>query len=182
MNLGANWTGSVPQLDLGIISNTAYQTANVSDNAAYYSGATFFNDQYSKVTLADATGASGVIVRANATDYVLGQFSTPNYKIYWYNAGVYTEIATGAGSIANGDTLELRALGQTFSLYKNGTLVITGTNASAPSIGNPGIVLENDTSRLNDWEGGIYKPPNIKPNQGTGKNLRPRIFAPGMAR
>lgn len=154
MNLGSNWTSSVPQDDLGIISNAAYQTADAGDNAAFYSASSFANDQYSTVTLSDATGASGVIVRANATDYVLGQFSTPNYKIYWYNGGAYTQIATGAGSIANGDILELRAVSQTFYLYKNGTLVISGSSSTAPSSGNPGIVIENPSSRLNDWAGG----------------------------
>lgn len=162
MNLGANWTASVPNSDLGIISNTAYQTADTGDNAAFYSASTFTNDQYSKVTLTDATGASGVGVRMSATDYVFGQFSSPNYKIYWYNAGAYTQIATGAGSVANGDVLEIVAVNQTFLLYKNSTLVISGINNSAPSTGKPGIVIENPSSRLDDWSGGEVRKLQIK--------------------
>lgn len=155
MNLGANWTASVPEFDLGINSNQAYETVGGgNDNVAFWSANNFDNNHYSKVTLANASGSPYVIVRASATDYILAQFSSPNYKIYWYNGGSYTEIASGAGSIANGNTIELRVSGSTFQMYKNGSLVISGTNASTPSSGKPGIGIDDGATRLDDWSGG----------------------------
>lgn len=158
MNLGVNWTATVPNSDLGIISNQAYQTADTGDNVAFYSAATLSNDQYAQVTLSTVGDSySGLIVRANATDYVLGQAvrGSTGIDIYWYNGGTYTLIATTNDvDVTNGDTIRLEAVGSTFSFYKNNVLVISGTNGSAPSSGKAGIAIDLNTDRLDNFSCG----------------------------
>lgn len=155
MNLGANWTATVPNSDLGIISNQAYQTADTGDNAAFYSAVTLANNQYAQVTLSTVGDSySGLIIRASATDYVIGQAvsGASQMAMYWYNSGTYTQIgSTYSGDVTNGDVLRLEAIGSTFNLYRNSTLVVTGTNGSAPSSGKAGIVIDLDTDRLDNF-------------------------------
>lgn len=157
MNLGANWTASVPNYDLGISSNQAYQTADTSDNVAFYN-ATLNDDQYAQVTISTATDTySGLVVRASATDYVIGQGvdGSTGLDIYWYNGGAYTQIATTDNfDVVSGDVLTLTAVGTRFTLYKNGVRIISGTNASAPSSGKAGIVIDNNGDRLDNFECG----------------------------
>lgn len=155
MNLGANWTATVPNSDLGIISNQAYQTANTGDNAAFYSAVTLANNQYAQVTLSTVGDSySGLIIRASATDYVIGQAvrGASQMAMYWYNSGTYTQIgSTYSGDVTSGDVLRLEAIGSTFNLYRNSTLVVTGTNGSAPSSGKAGIAIDLDTDRLDNF-------------------------------
>jgi hypothetical protein len=160
MNLGANWTGSVPQDDLGINTNQAYQTANTDDNAAFWSANTFHTDHYSQATLSTVTnpGNIGLVVRATTTDNVLGQnvAGTGDMAVYWYNGGSYTQIGSTytTSGFSNGDVAKLDADGGTFTLYQNGNARVTGSNTSAPIIGSPGILLTTAGERLDDWSGG----------------------------
>lgn len=159
-SLGANWTGSVPNSSLGIASNQATAATDAQDNAAFWNANSFFTDQYAQVTLAtlQSNSASGLLVRASATDNVLGQTKnfTSDMAIYWYNGGVYTQIGSTytTSGFSNGDVMRLEADGPTFTLYQNGVSRVTGTNTSAPKKGAAGILITEDADRLEDWSGG----------------------------
>lgn len=160
MNLGSNWTASVPNFDLGINSNQAYCTATTNDNLAYWSANAFHTDQYAQVTIAavGALGYAGVVVRCNASDYVIGQqdAGSTNLQIYWYNAGTYTQIGSTytTASWTAGDVARMEVDGATYTLYQNGTQRVQGTNASAPKTGYPGLCITDSSERLDNWSGG----------------------------
>ena len=154
--LGANWTdtadeGSTPS----IVSNQVTSSGGL-DAAAFWNAHSFNNDQYSQITITDAGGDfCGPVVRANTTDFVFGQENGTNVKIYWYNGGAYTEVASAAYSVQNNDVLRLEAIGTTFSLYVNDVLKASGSNASAPASGKPGLNVSS-TGKLDNFEGGNF--------------------------
>lgn len=176
MNLGASWTASVPNYDLGISSNQAYQTVNTSDNVAF-NNAVLANNQYVQAKMAVATTASsgmGVIIRASATDYVMfqQQQSSNQCFVYWYNGGAYTQIgSTYSGKFSDNDIIRLEARGTTIKAYINGVLVISGANASIPSSGKAGILLDENGDRIDDFECGDLEPYN------SGENIQYTVQA-----
>jgi len=162
--LGANWSNTFdtpPQ----IVSN-AVQNVNAADNTAFWSANSFSNNQYSQITVTQwGTGSySGVIIRANASDYVIGQYVNHlgGYGIFWLNGGAYTQIgSTYVASKSDGDVLVLEAEGTTFRLFINGIERVSGVNASAPASGSAGIIASDDTATaiIDDWEGGNITAP-----------------------
>lgn len=157
MNLGSNWTASVPNSDLGIISNTAYATATSNDNSAFWNANTFHTDQYAEVTLSTAGDNNGLLVRCNASDNVIGQarLSNTTLSIFWYNSSTYTQIGSDySGGLSNSDVIRLEVDGPTYTFYQNGVSRVTGTNASAPKSGSPGLTIATSNSRLDSWSGG----------------------------
>lgn len=159
MNLGANWTASVPGFDLGISSNQAYATATTNDNVAFWSANTFHVSQYGQVLLNVISDSySGVVVRATATDQVVyqGTGGGTGQTIFWYNGGSYTQIGSTyvTADFSNGDTIKLEVDGDTFTGYQNGVSRVSGSNTSAPKTGSPGILIGSSTDRFDNFEGG----------------------------
>lgn len=165
--LGANWseaasayTDNVPV----IASNQAKSGGEGSyDNAVFWNANSFANAQYAKAVIStlpsSGTSLMGVTVRSSASDYVLCQYKRDSgsnkNRLYWFNAGAYTAIALqNTTTFASNDTIELEADGSTFTMYKNGTSILSGSNGSAPSTGSAGFTMYDLDERLDDWEGG----------------------------
>lgn len=150
--VGSNWTASPDEgFDLTILSNAL--KGQGGDAAGFWNANSFNNAQYSQITVTTAGNYSGVIVRGNASDYVVGQYIDGDVAIIWYNSGGYTQIARVAHSVVNGDILRLEAVGSAFSLYVNGTLRASGSNGSAPATGAAGVLCSS-ADVLDNWVGG----------------------------
>lgn len=164
--LGSNWTdcpdeGYTPKIS----SNVVVSSAGFGDAAAFWGANSFNNDHYSKMKLnvvndgVNGDTYSGLMVRASTSDWVQCTKEGQNlfFSIYWYNSGAYTEIAGGSGTpFTDGNTYIFDAVGSTFSLYESDgtTLIMSGTNISAPSSGKPGFNVSRSGDSLDDWEGG----------------------------
>lgn len=91
--VGANWTESTSNDGMNVVSNMVTSAnAGSFDNAMFWNADSFANNQYAKITMTtiSSTPYAGVIVRANASDYVAGQCregDAPEINLYWYNGG-----------------------------------------------------------------------------------------------
>lgn len=165
--LGANWSEAATAYTDNqpvIVSNEVKSGGEGSyDNASYWNANSFANDQYAKARIsalpASGTSLMGVMVRGNGTDYCFNQYKRDSgsnkSRIYWFNAGAYTAIALqNTTTFATNDTIELEVEGTTYTMYKNGVSILSGSNASAPSSGSAGLTVYDLDERLDDWEGG----------------------------
>jgi hypothetical protein len=154
---GANWTGSVGD-DLVISASTVVTGTSAGTNASmYWSADTPNAAQYAQVTLSSfgAGQFKGPCVRANATDWVMGDAnSSINYQIEWYNGGAFTVIASWASTAATNDIVKITANGSAFELFVNGTSRASGSNGSAPASGNGGIYHYGTVGSVDDFEVG----------------------------
>ena len=117
--------------------------------------------QYAQVKLLSTSAGQfrGPLVRASATDFVYLEANQdgPNFGIYWYNGGSWTQIgSTYSATPAVNDIVRLEANGSAFEGFVNGTSRIAGSNGSAPSTGKTGIYhYQNSTGYgVDDFEGG----------------------------
>lgn len=141
-----------------------------------YSGAvrtsgTYSNDQYSQCVLSGITAslsgdAIGVLVRAStdvdtARDFYFAYVTdngTPTVTYGKVVNGTTTNFSldSTATTWTNGDVLRLYVIGTTVAVQKNGSDVLSTTDA-ALSTGRPGILGHagaSETMRGDDWEGG----------------------------
>lgn len=166
-SLGANWTLStaIGGASFTIFSNTATITAD-QDTGEYYNTVTWPADQYAEVvfstagTHGDLGTGMGVCCRlaADQQTYYRAVASTLGYEVAKFIDGAYTQLATSAGTtFANGDTLRFSVVGTTWTLYKNGAQVATGTDNAIAS-GNAGLVYSSSTTgdppSVTSWAGG----------------------------
>ena len=165
--LGANWAEAASSYtdNLPVILSNQVKAGGEGtyENAVFYTGATFANDQYAKIKMATlpASGNSyfGALVRGSATDFVwcqyLRQSGSNKSRMYWFNAGAYTLIAQqNTTTFASGDTIEIEVEGTTYTMFKNGVSILSGSNASTPATGKPGFSMYDVDERFDDWEGG----------------------------
>lgn len=164
--LGANWTilgGFIN--NLGIFNNAVDRSPDGSAAAAYYSAVGVHPDnQYSQVKFVTLTSIQAAVVRGSTAAQTLyaGGYNDSDFvgtkipRIWKYIAGVITSIATGTGTIAAGDTIKLVVQGTSLSLYVNGILRASGTDASIAS-GKAGILnlyTVQDVGLFDDFEFG----------------------------
>lgn len=126
-----------------------------SDSWAYYDGGISWpNDQYAKMTCtvtgtAGGTSGIGPMVRkasgATETFYrlVVDHAASNNVSLGKVVAGSYTNIVTVTNSWSDGDTWELRAIGTTLSIWKNGSQVSTNQTDSSIASGKPGVAYSS---------------------------------------
>jgi hypothetical protein len=161
---GSNWTtyrGTFAVTD----DQLAYTATPGNEGMMAWTGASFNSDQHSRITAAKAT--------ANSTDYgpAVRIQSAGNNAFYWAtvdtgttfilyvsnpSTGTTTTVASVAGGWAVGDILDLTVVGTTLTLYKNGTNILSGTDANL-SGGAPGVAVSTATvpqSLMDNWTGG----------------------------
>jgi hypothetical protein len=151
--LGANWGGSVGG-DLTISTNRVTGTA-ATDNSMMWVADTPGAAHSVQASIASSVAiVSGPVARHSATDgVVFTAYVAGNYKIMWYNAGVYTQIgATYAVAPVVGDVLKITAKGASFEAFVNGVSRISGSNASAPSVGTGGLYVYGTGGYLDNFE------------------------------
>ena len=176
---GGNWATVTGFNNFRIVSNQVTQVTEPSDTAARYSGVTWPDDQWSQVTIADATLQNGgPAVRMNtsgtASSYVFVVVAS-EYRIYRISSGSATSIASAAGTFANGDVLYLEIQGTTLIAKKNGVQVLTVTDATH-SAGGAGI-HGFSVSALDDWSAGDFLSSSPAPVGGLQARVIRRIGA-----
>jgi len=179
-----------------IVSNVAVPSLPGSNAAAAYAGLNWPTDQYSQAELTTVGGTSGsgsgmgLRVRYQwpldtAYELVVNTGASDNVNIYkWVNGGA-SQMGFRTTVIANGETIRLEVIGRNptiLRVYKNGTQVGADyTDSDNPIVfGNPGLAHSSTvtSSFADNWEGGgEYTAGYLRPNI-----LRPRAFAPGLAR
>lgn len=141
----------------------AYGTGVAVTQLAFYSGASFGNDQYSEVVIG-VHNQEGISVRASGTGgsrncYYAQAFSAFGWELYKIVAGTETSLANdfGGGSavFAATDVIRLEVTGTTLTLKKNGS-TLTMTTDGALASGSPGVMSFDASGRLDSWEGGDF--------------------------
>lgn len=176
-NLGANWVliqGIANHQ--GIFSNAAdLAVASARNGDAYNGGVTWPNDQYAQakvVTMPDATGTWGVVVRAEAVGgaqrifYAAGVSpgdQGDNFTRIWkFVNNTYTNISSsGANDISVGKTVRLEVVGTTLTCFVDGVQKTQITDAAIAS-GKPGIYSVHnaiDVALFDDFEAGDFTVP-----------------------
>lgn len=179
---------------LNLTSNVLISTASADRGSVYNSGAWGAGQSAQGIVgaLSDSTQYAGVLVRAdtsgNAFQFVTdGTTGAGHTAIYRWDAGVGTELGGIATTFANGNGIRLDVSGTSpdivLTAYKDtgggysqvGQLTgVTGHNTGNPGAGNFGA------GTLDDWsatDGG-----ELSMGRLDNKRIRPRAFAPGVAR
>lgn len=144
-------TGSYPWVQsaaqFGISSNQAYRSTawtGVFDDATVDTGAV---DHESSVVVIGSGGdvfLGPVVRRSAAQTFVYAQCETGGtITLYSFNAGVYTALGTTSQPWVSGDTITLRAVGSTFSVFRNGTLVLQVVSALSATGTRAGFCITN---------------------------------------
>jgi len=98
------------------------------------------NDQYAQTALAAGNGAPGLILRyTDANNYLFGLAGTGAYQIHKMLSGATTLLATLATSPSYPMTLRFEAEGTALRLYRNGSLVLSTTDATVPAANYVGL-------------------------------------------
>lgn len=145
--LGSNWSAAIGTSGwtaLQIVSNTAEAPGGNPGFQSWISQA-FFADQFAKATVGTfgdgSSDQAGVGVRGSGTS------TDTEYIFQCYNgssiivkrvAGTQTNLASGGGNCATGNTIELDVVGTQLFALINGTVTLTATDSSISS-GYPGV-------------------------------------------
>jgi hypothetical protein len=175
-----NWT-CIDGSTFTIASNAAEPTNSGQGNFAYYSGASFTDNQYAQVKWLSAGAVNGVgpAVRVSATDdgYMYQVHDTSIYRFDDVSAGTFTMIKACTDSPSVGDTLKLEISSTTLTVSRNGTPVSGCTITDATyATGEPGVYASVSSGmQFDDWEGGDVGGgggPTINPAKINGVPIR----------
>jgi hypothetical protein len=169
--IGSPWTTASGESAMQIVSNACTPSTLANDCAAYHSTIAWPADQYSKAKLSvtgTAGGKSGPTLKVRQasgarTCYQLevDHAATANVNVDKVVAGAFTSLTGFPLTLAwtDGDTWELRAIGTTISVYRNGVLVGSAVDSASPiTSGNPGIGYSSTetSASIDNWEGGDF--------------------------
>jgi len=156
-----------------IQSNTLQTNSAGAEIAGHWTGDTFADNQYAKLTLASASAAGviGPAVRcaagATATYYGVysGTVGGAGLTQFFKNvAGTWTQFGSNIFGAAVNDIYMIDANGTTLTAYKNGSSIATTTDSAITS-GSAGVTgFDSNTTRGDDWEAGnlaaavVYQP------------------------
>lgn len=156
-DIGANYTDN--RNAMRVFSNGVGVDVGGNDCYAYVNTYSSPANQWASFTVTVATAASrsyGAGLRMPAAGNRNGYFGgndrfnsgSNNYEITGYVGGVYQgTIAAGTNTPAPGDLVYFEAVGTTLSLYVNGVLECSGTNAGLAS-GQPGIYVTDPSASV----------------------------------
>lgn len=155
--LGGNWT--IAMGFMGVTNNEATLGTLNADAIALRSAEEFSDDHSSQVKFTATGGKVGVVVRGSGSGgsfngYVVNAAETGSYVFAKFTAGSYASIETFSATAVFNETVKLKVVGNTFTIYTNG-VVADSTTDNTFSTGAPGIILwsTGDYSTADDWEG-----------------------------
>lgn len=139
---------------------------------AYWNDNTFGDDQYAKAVFTTVSNNTymGVAIRmaTGAATYYAFYARTDEWYFFKSIAGSITVLANNTTLFVNGDSIELRAVGDQITAYRNGVLVFNVTDADIASgrAGVAGYDLQNGLSRstLTSWEASTLLYPTATAN------------------
>jgi hypothetical protein len=152
--LGANW--STAGVNSWVIaSNRAVPNTAAAFNMMRYTGASFANDQECQIIPQPIGGffpAACVRMGATGNCYAAMVDSASNgWRLARIDLGSNDDLATGTETF-NGttDTIKVRAVGTTISLWRNGVQLASVTDATYAS-GAPGLWSYESNGTVDDW-------------------------------
>lgn len=189
--IGGNWTTGPSSGAMKIATNIA-TTSTGTDSAAYYNALAWPNDQYSLANITSVTAGGGagpcVLVRMSAaaqTFYRVAadRAASGNVQLAKAVAGSFTTLWNRTATVIDGDILKLSAQQTSLDVYISGVAVGATATDSAITAGNTGIGYSSNDggpTTVDNWEGGDFAEPSLR--FSVDRRLRPRPFAPGLAR
>lgn len=186
-SLGSNWTEQVGDFD--ILTNRAIQNTASGNNIATWdtniSSSPAGDYNIKSIVRCDVTGGAAVVGRWTAsTDYYQTHLNTvsQDLRIRKRVADVATTLGTYVGGygITTDYTIEMKMVGSTITAYEASTLRLTVTDSDLKAEGKPGLFADSDGKVYDDFlvSGNMAGLRSIF----TSNHLRPRVFAPGIAR
>lgn len=169
--LPSTWTQGAlvaQTLNLDGAGNIKASAVGANEVVGYRNENVFNPDHYSKATirggLASGTNYAEVWARVSGTNTTLNGYAfftdgvsgTGHTAIDKWTNGVGAEIAAIATTFATGDEMKIAVVGPLISVYKNGALVGSFSDASFPT-GSPGLAVVNSGTNnvvLQNFEGG----------------------------
>jgi hypothetical protein len=154
--IGGNWTTVTGLAALRRLSN-ACLGSSASDNAAYVNTVTPPNDQYAKSTIGTAVDDGGAAVRisTSAATFYFADSLGSGTQLWKAVAGAFSSIGSSATTCGVGTVAEVRAIGTTISLWKDGVSLVSTTDSSIAS-GRFGIFVFANVKTFTGFEGGDF--------------------------
>ena len=160
-NIGANWTEYNGGL-LSIVSNELKSNANTQ--SAIWNTSFSADDMYAQVVLRNTlvdinngTNTRGVVryaapPTAREVGYsCLTKNVSPKFRMVWNTANTYNIFATtDTPTIAQGDTIQIRADGSTISARHNGSEELSATDTNITGNLDAGVA-SNNQGLMDDW-------------------------------
>jgi hypothetical protein len=187
---GGNWAGPTDVAGevglLEIISNQVTANAAAS-STAHWLGGTYGPDVEVYITVpvlpTTASKAIGVTFRlANiGTDTTDGYFclfvnaaASDVVNVYRVDNGAITQLGVSiAFTFAANDVIGARMIGDTITVFQNGTALDTRTDATYTAAGRIGLSATDTTVRGDSFGGGTYTPPTVGGQIGFGGLIGP---------
>ena len=147
-----NWTVVSGNFDLSTNRLNHSNVTASADSWAYWSGRTWANDHTARARVG-ALGSNrfiGITVRTGAAgkNYYAVNWSDASNFFYSYVGGISNTFSSG-GAFAENDVIELVARGTNISVWKNGALLYSVTDANLAT-GSPGVTGWNLTGSFLD--------------------------------
>lgn len=184
--LDGNWTKPTAGLTgaLKIVSNAVLNSAASTDSAAYHSVSTVADSQVKVTVISNGDGGPGIHMDASGNGYILNG-SSGNLILYKVTGGTFSSLspfASGTTYAAN-DVARVRRSGNDLIVSLNGATLFTVVSETTFTGGAPGMHMFDGTISFDDWtDNAGGGPPPDPAIDIIRNNLRPRAFAPGLAR
>ena len=163
---GANWSGSVDS-DLAISSNRITGAVVDTTCSMYYSAFTPASCNYyvKAKTYSNGSGKyNGVCVGMSATRFFVMEVDPDGsgFSFYDNNNGTWFKLGTSfAGSVADGDVIEIQKYGIILIGLVNGVERLRVACIDLPEIGFGGIYINSNSSQMDDFEIGDLSEPSF---------------------
>jgi hypothetical protein len=156
--------------DMRRVSNQVTGQVSSSNNGAYINSVTPPDDQYFKLTYQQAvlsSGGGGPMCRTqtgSASGYLLQVFGV-TIALARFDSGGYTSLATAGYTYAQGDVVQIQAVGTTIKAFLNGAEVLSTTDSTYTS-GRFGVYAFSEQFVYTTLEGGDFAAAQVKTAQG----------------
>jgi len=144
-----------------LLTNMAAAVTASTDSWVYRTDVTSPNDQISTVKVGALSGSAfdaGPVVRMSSTGangYQLNYNDGANFYIFKVVSGGFSLLASIGGTLAVGDTMTLKVVGNVLTALKNGAAIgsgLTFTDSSSPiTTGNIGFGIFGGTERVDEF-------------------------------
>ncbi|MCK9420202.1 MAG: host specificity factor TipJ family phage tail protein [Nitrospirae bacterium] len=156
--LAGNWTTAPGAHALKIVSNQCVTTIGVNDGA-YWSGGSFFNDQFAEFTSA-VTDYGSLMLRCITSGSVLNLYgltvSLNGVQLFKYVAGARSTIGSSISlspPLQASDVIRFEAEGTVLRVKRNNIILREEIDTSLSS-GSPGVFVYIGNPAIDNWRGG----------------------------
>ena len=158
--LDGSWTnGPGALVNMKLASNAVTAATGSTDSGAFSTHVLWPDDQYSEITVGSAgTGDGGPMTRvdANGNGYMANaNGGSITLFLITGNGTNFGNLTSAAGSVTGTDVFRLESEGTTHRIKKNGSTVLTHTDATFGS-GSAGMFNFDGSMTFDSWAGGDF--------------------------